>query len=160
MIAVTWIIVLTSAENQDQESPKYAVSYQSFHRDDVPLSYKYSAVHVMYTTAKPDHIHRKQLSNEKQQKIDYALQYAPIYPTRTQNTNIENNNLPVNPYILIHPESYKRPLEPNRSSEMNLNAVNKYIAAGYNNEMVQDNPISGHNTVYKDSIQNVQHKKV
>lgn len=35
-----------------EKSSKHAISSQAFHRDDVPLSYKYSSVHI-YTTAKP-----------------------------------------------------------------------------------------------------------
>lgn len=73
-----------------QQSGKQAISSQMFHRDDVPLSYKYTSVHD-YTTATPEtnlnayhHIHQSPINSRNQghvshsQPIHNQLQYAPI----------------------------------------------------------------------------------
>ncbi|XP_031769464.1 uncharacterized protein LOC116413586 [Galleria mellonella] len=70
------ILTISCGQSSElQQTSKQAISTQSFVRQDVPLSYKYSAIHT-YTTKKPEQI---QETGQYHSGINYqGIQYAPL----------------------------------------------------------------------------------
>lgn len=130
-----------------QPQSNQAISSQSFVRHDVPLSYKYSWVHV-YTTPRTDQTEHKpivplqHLVAQQPPQIQYApihseqpSQNVPAINTELENTNIEpkpeNTHLEHMPHKEIPPEHLS------------------YVP-GYNIEVLQTvNRYPGHNAVYR-----------
>lgn len=135
-----------------QPQSNHATSSQSFVRHDVPLSYKYTAVHI-YSTPKPDQYNRH--ISQYHPQPPKVIQYAPIqgqnqisgnsvYGKSTNENHGEENVSEKYDVISTH-------LEPKQNSlhlEQHPNRLS-YVP-GYNIELLKAvNRHPGNNPVYR-----------
>ncbi|XP_062530798.1 cuticular protein RR-2 motif 100 isoform X1 [Bombyx mori] len=168
--AAVLALSLAEIQNQSQESSKQAISSQSFTREDVPISYKFTAIHAdpaVRPIAETTQGHHRQYA---------PIQYAPLHPglqnflpnqhialtgTNAQ-TNVEWNGNDGSRKINNSPETNinKQHLEPkNLHATANNVQFEKHenFVPGHNVEVLQSvdsNPV--HNTVYRSSSDDIE----
>lgn len=152
--------------------PTHAVSRQSFHRDDVPLSYTYTSVHI-YTTPQPQQRQYNQQNNHYQGSSKYKpIQYAPLDQNSYQSDkqkyehvpeqSDEYNNEQVTEPLLQHSLDDEKNLEPRILAE-NLDAHNQNYRSyvpGHNIEVLQSKHVLGNNGLYRAYHNNLQNQQV
>lgn len=148
-----------------EQAVKHAISSQSYHRGDVPLSYKYSAVHV-YTTVKP-----VGKSGNAPYPVNYykppvdpmhfrSMQYAPLISPEEQRQSGLYTKISIpkeNEFYQQISEATTAPkkdyLEPKLQATKNTEIYPHLLShvqyiPGHNIEVLQNrNP--GHNAVYR-----------
>jgi hypothetical protein len=153
IIAVVSVLKLCACHEgaQPEHQPKHAVSSQSFVRHDVPMSYKFSSVHL-YSSVKPEPYHNHQPVTpshhlSKTNLLHKEIQYAPIIRDKDlQHTlhgaPVQETTQDKEDIVTIE----KNNLEPKLSNHQEQLA---YVP-GYNIEILQSvNRYPGHNAVYR-----------
>lgn len=113
-----------------EKSSKHAISSQAFHRDDVPLSYKYSSVHI-YTTSKP----------EPQAKEHSHSTYSAAVPNYYNNDDHQSED--INQYRHYVPVETVVPQKPQQAPAQLSYEVNDYEenSPSYQTKYAQPQPI-------------------
>lgn len=115
-----------------------AVSSISVHRHDIPLSYKYSAIHI-YSTEKP---RNDDIRPEYTTPLYKSVQYAPLILNRKEKTNLYTQAFIGNQnkaHLIINRDNTKnhlKRLEPQESSDnetfQSTTSAPEQAIAGYN----------------------------
>lgn len=151
---------------QPQSKSNQAVSSQSFVRHDVPLSYKYSAVHI-YTTAKPEQYKEKTVNSHGREHLK-EIQYAPIFNTQYDANNVKSQEDIQNPVdsapnkvdVTLNPKHYLEP-KPQLFQSLEYPQDHLTYVPGYNVELLQAvNRYPGHNAVYRSYPHMSPHEKI
>lgn len=124
------------------DSSKPAVSSISVHRDDVPLSYKYSAIHI-YSTEKS---RRDNNLNQHQQRyinpeVYKSIQYAPLPFNAKEKNNLYTQAIVPNRneiYSTTNKQNIREHLEPRQldsnKASSNARPTTLQLIGGYNIE--------------------------
>lgn len=169
-ILTIFSIITICVDGTASNEPKHAVSTQSYHRGDVPLSYKYTSVHI-YTTPHPEQ--KLSYQHNKQGNPKFHIQYAPLEQNTYQNDNIHRTNHPeqTDEYKDVQiseqfqhstEDNGKEHLEPRAEAE-NLEVHDQNYRSyvpGHNIEVLQSNRDFGQNYLYRAHHDNLQNPKV
>ncbi|XP_028169632.1 uncharacterized protein LOC114359428 [Ostrinia furnacalis] len=147
VITVISLLKVCTGDVPEHHQPQsnHAISSQSFVRHDVPLSYKFSSVHI-YTSPKPDQYrHKPVVPAQFVIREPPQIQYAPIHNGQNQYQSIPSPS-----HINLAPE---RNLEPKPSDDLpSIIGQPEHLSyvPGYNVEVLQSvNRYPGHNAVYR-----------
>ncbi|KAG6465503.1 uncharacterized protein LOC119191598 [Manduca sexta] len=156
---VTLIVsCLGHAPIYDERSSNEAISTQSFNRDDIPISYKYTSIHV-YSTQKPideDDVIRPQGQHNSEY---HAVQYAPLVENTTKNSTrytkvvVDPNNIAKEPSTIENDK-----LEPRKQPASTGDVAKaKYFVSGHNIEVKRSpNRNAGYNAIYQSRPENLK----
>ncbi|KOB71763.1 Cuticular protein RR-2 motif 98, partial [Operophtera brumata] len=149
-----------------EHEPKHAVSSQSYHRDDVPLSYKFSSVHV-YTTPQPE----QRPSSHQQNNLQYnKIQFAPLGQNSSQyekliaeQEDLHEREKTERQRQYLSELNAKHHLEPRlqvAADNLDVHAHNyRSHTPGHNVQVLQSNRAHDHNDLYHahpQRLQNIQ----
>ncbi|CAH0728862.1 unnamed protein product, partial [Brenthis ino] len=122
------------------DSSKQAVSSISVHRDDVPLSYKYSAIHIYSTEKSRDNNlnqHQQRYINPEAYK---SIQYAPLTFSAKEKNNLYTQAIVPNrneAYLTTNKQNIREHLEPRQrdtNKTSNTRPTTLQLIGGYNIE--------------------------